>query len=157
MTRKGVGTRIFELDIAPTQASKETCLKKAQIKIPEHVTFAPIDFNQESLEKVLDNAGYKNQQMTLFIWEGVSYYLDVESVDATLAFASHASYPESTIAIDYTISISEETINQYHGVRELAQTMKQHHAGEGLMFSIDDGGTESFLQQRAENGCSLGQ
>ena len=141
-------TRIFELDIAPTQDRKKKCIKKARIDIPKHVTFVPINFNEESLKNVLEKAGYKNHQKTLFIWEGVSYYLEVESVDTTLEFVSHASHHESAIAFDYTISISEENINDYYGVKEFSQKMKEHHANEELMFSIDEGETESFLEQR---------
>ena len=141
-------TRIFELDIAPTQDRKKKCIKKARIDIPKHVTFVPINFNEESLKDVLEKAGYKNHQKTLFIWEGVSYYLEVESVDTTLEFVSHASHHESAIAFDYTISISEENINDYYGVKEFSQKMKEHHANEALMFSIDEGETESFLEQR---------
>ena len=142
------GTRIFELDIAPTQDRKKKCIKKARIDIPKHVTFVTINFNEESLKDILEKAGYKNHQKTLFIWEGVSYYLEVESVDTTLEFVSHASHHESAIAFDYTISISEENINDYYGVKEFSHKMKEHHANEALMFSIDEGETESFLEQR---------
>ncbi len=141
-------TRIFELDISPTQDRKITCLNKARIDVPKQVTYVPINFNLELLKDVLEKAGYDNQQKTLFIWEGVSYYLVVEAVDRTLEFASHASHPESAIAFDYTISISEENINDYYGVKEFTQTMKEQHANEELMFSIDEGETESFLAQR---------
>jgi len=142
------GTRIFELDIAPTQDRKKECIRKARIDVPKQVTFVPIDFNQESIKDALEKAGYKNDQKTLFIWEGVSYYLEVESVDTTLEFVSHASHPESAIAFDYTVSISEENMDDYYGAKEFAQTMKEHHADEKLMFSIDEGEAESFLKQR---------
>ncbi|MGD8753590.1 MAG: SAM-dependent methyltransferase, partial [Anaerolineales bacterium] len=141
-------TRIFELDSIPTQERKRRCIRKARIEIPKHVTFVPIDFNQESLRDVLERSGYKNNQKTLFVWEGVSNYLQVDSVDSTLEFVSHASHHESSIAFDYTLSISEENINDFYGVKEFNQTMKEYHADEELMFSIDEGETESFLHQR---------
>ena len=142
------GTKIFELDITPTQDRKKKCLKKARIDIPQHVRFVPINFKEESLKDVLEKAGYEDQAKTLFLWEGVSYYLDAESVDATLDFVSHTSHQENAIAFDYTISLSEENLNDYYGVREFAQTMKEHHANEELMFSIDEGKIESYLEQR---------
>ena len=141
------GTKIFELDITPTQDRKKECLKKARIDIPQHVRFVPINFKEESLKDVLEIAGYENQAKTLFLWEGVSYYLDAESVDATLDFVSHTSHQENAIAFDYTIFLSEENLNDYYGVREFAQTMKEHHANEELMFSIKEGKTESYLEQ----------
>lgn len=142
------GTRIFELDAAPTQDRKRECLRKARIEIPEPVTFVAIDFNQQSLGDALGRAGYKNDQKTLFIWEGVSYYLEVEAVDTTLEFVSQASHHESAIAFDYTVSISEENMDDYYGAREFAKTMREQHADEELMFSIDEGETESLLAQR---------
>ena len=142
------GTKIFELDITPTQDRKKKCLKKARIDIPQHVRFVPINFKEESLKDVLEKAGYEDQVKTLFLWEGVSYYLDAESVDVTLDFVSHTSHQESAIAFDYTISLSEKNLNDYYGVREFAQTMKEHHANEELMFSIDEGKIESYLEQR---------
>ena len=141
-------TTIIELDAAPTQNRKLKCLRKARIVIPERVKFASIDFNKESLKDVLENAGYDNREKTLFIWEGVSYYLDTESVDEMLEFVSQSLHNESTIAFDYTIPISDETVNDYYGVREFIQTMKKHHADEELMFSIDDGKVGTFLKQK---------
>lgn len=146
-TQFNSATKIFELDIAPTQNGKKKCLKKAQIDIPRRVTLVPIDFNKESLKNVLEKAGYENNEKTLFLWEGVSYYLEPESVDETLEFVSRSSHHESAIAFDYAISISEESIHSY-GVKEFHQTMKKQHAGEGLLFAIDEGKTESFLEQR---------
>ncbi|MDM8529250.1 SAM-dependent methyltransferase [Anaerolineales bacterium HSG24] len=146
--KSNLGTTVFELDIAPTQDKKMECLRKARISIPKHVTFVPIDFNKEPLKDALEKAGYKSHQKTLFIWEGVSYYLDAKSVDSTLEFVSHASHHESAIAFDYTISISEENIDEYYGVKDFAKTMAERHENEELMFSIDEGETELFLEQR---------
>ena len=59
------------------------------------------------------------------------------------------SHPESTIVFDYTVNISEENKNDYFGAKEFSQTMKEHHANEELLFSINEGEIESFLAQRA--------
>ncbi len=146
-TKFNRGTEIIELDIAATQDRKVKCLRKAQIDIPKNVVHVPINFNNESLKNVLENAGYKNNKKTLFIWEGVSYYLEPEAVDATLEFITHSSHYESIIAFDYGISMSEESIN-YYGVKKFFQAMKKNHANEGLLFAIDEGQAESFLGQR---------
>jgi len=142
------GTKIFELDIAPTQNQKKIYLKKARIDIPQSVKLVPIDFNQESLGNVLEKAGFDIQEKTLFIWEGVTYYLDAESVDATLNFVSGSAHADSMIAFDYTLSLSEENLSDYYGAKEFAQTMKEHHAAEELTFSIREGEIGSFLESR---------
>jgi O-methyltransferase involved in polyketide biosynthesis len=82
------------------------------------------------------------------MWEGIIYYLEPESVDATLDFIINASHKESVIAFDYAISISEENINNYYGAKEFDQTWRKHRSGETFRFAVDDGKIESFLEQR---------
>jgi len=141
-------TQIFELDMATTQNRKKKCLKKAQIDIPTPVRLVPIDFNKEELNNVLEKAGYECNEKALFIWEGVSYYLEPKSVDATLEFVNRCSHHESVIAFDYAIAISKENIDNYYGVKVFAQTWKKHRSNELLRFAIEDGQIESFLEQR---------
>ncbi len=141
-------TRIFELDVPTTQASKLESLRKGHIAVPKQVTYVPIDFNRESLGDALENAGYANDQKTLFIWEGVTYYLEHEAVDATLYFVSRTAHPESTLAFDYTISITDANRNKYHGVTEFTETMRMRHGDEALLFSIAEGEIDTFLAQR---------
>lgn len=141
-------TKIIELDIATTQTRKKKCLEKARIGIPKHVRFVPINFNKEVLKDVLERAGYAHNVKTLFIWEGVIYYLEPESVDATLEFINNSSHNESIIAFDYVISITEENMKHYYGAKEFAQTWRKHRSGEPFKFAVDDGKIESFLEQR---------
>lgn len=140
------GTRIFELDALPTQNRKRKCLKAANINIPQEIRFISIDFLTKSLSDVLEKAGYRKQERTLFLWEGVSYYLNLESVKETLDFAGH-SQGDSVIAFDYTVPLSEESMDNLYGAREFKKSMKEHHASEEFMFSIDNGKIESFLAE----------
>jgi methyltransferase (TIGR00027 family) len=139
------GTKIYELDASPTQNRKIQCLKAAHISIPAEVHFIPINFITESLSDVLQKAGYKNQDKTLFLWEGVSYYLDREAVQQTLSFVSRCSNRDSAIAFDYMITVSDEDLRAYYGASELMESMKEYHANEELMFSIRLGEVKSFL------------
>jgi len=142
------GTKIIELDMGTTQNRKMKCLKKAQIDIPRSVRLVPIDFNKEELKEVLEKAGYENYEKTLFIWEGVSYYLAPQSVDALLEFVYRSSHKESVIAFDYVIEISKENIRNYYGVKEFAQTWRKHRSNELFRFEIEEGKIASFLEQR---------
>lgn len=146
-TKSNKGTKIFELDAPPTQDRKIKCLKSAHVSMPEDVQYVPINFINQSLSDVLKKAGYKNQEQTLFIWEGVSYYLDWDSARGTLDFVSRSSSQDNVIAFDYMISFSEENMNATYGAAELMKSMKQHHEGEELLFSIKQGQIESFLAE----------
>jgi methyltransferase (TIGR00027 family) len=143
--KSNLGTRIFELDAAPTQNRKMKCLKSTRIRIPEEVRFVPIDFLSQSLSVVLENAGYKSQEKTLFLWEGVSYYLDRAAVKDTLSFVSRCSNRDSLIAFDYSISLSEEELPAFYGASKFLESMQEQHASEELLFSLKPGEVESFL------------
>jgi len=141
------GTKIIELDAAPTQNWKKKSLKKAKLDVPENLIFAPINFNKELIKDVLEKAGYESEKKTLFIWEGVSYYLEDESVNATLGFVKEFAHPESVIAFDYVLPLTTENENAF-GVKKFFESMKKEHEAEALVFSIEEGGIKSFLEER---------
>jgi methyltransferase (TIGR00027 family) len=78
--------RIFEVDHPATQAWKRERLADASIAVPEWLTFAPIDFEQETLAGGLASAGFDPAQQTYFTWLGVVPYLTEHAIFATLAF-----------------------------------------------------------------------
>ncbi|MBN1669328.1 MAG: SAM-dependent methyltransferase [Anaerolineales bacterium] len=141
------GSCVFELDAAPTQRRKVQCLKAARIDVPEQVTFVPVNFNQEVLGEVLAQAGYRSDAKALFLWEGVSYYLEPAAVDATLAFISQAA-PGSQIAFDYAVPIRVENQGQYYGAKEFIESMQRAHANEEIRFALADEEIGLFLEQR---------
>jgi methyltransferase (TIGR00027 family) len=92
--------RIFEVDHPATQAWKRQRLADAAIPLPEWLTFAPIDFERETLAEGLAAAGFDRGQRTFFIWLGVVPYLPEEAVWATLGFI--ASLPNGAhVVLDY--------------------------------------------------------
>jgi methyltransferase (TIGR00027 family) len=94
-------TRIFELDIQSTQKRKQEILNNANIEIPREVTFVSINFKQDQLKDVLSDASFDPTAKTLFIWEGVTYYLTEEAVTATLRFIKNNSPSGSILCFDY--------------------------------------------------------
>jgi methyltransferase (TIGR00027 family) len=101
---------VFELDALPTQLRKKEMLERAGVDVPANVTFIPIDFATDDLEQALLRAAYDRGCNTLFLWEGVTYYLSKEAVDRTLAVVRSLSAPGSLIAFDFA-SISPEALN----------------------------------------------
>ncbi len=76
--------RIFEVDHPDTQAWKRRRLEEAAISIPSSLTFAPVDFEHQTLAESLAAAGFDPAQQTFFTWLGVVPYLTEEAVWATL-------------------------------------------------------------------------
>jgi methyltransferase (TIGR00027 family) len=110
------------------------------------LTYSAIDFERERLGDVLLKAGYEPQRRTLFIWEGVTYYLTAAAVDATLEFIRSSSPAGSRICFDYMINATD--INDRYGVKETLESMKSNYSTECAQFSIEEGEISSFLAKR---------
>ncbi len=138
-------TRVFEIDYPDTQSVKLDQLKKVVTPLPAYVTFIPVDFNTQQLGERLLESSYNERGKTLFIWQGVTYFLTKEGVDTTLAFIANHSGPGSAVIFDYFYN---ETLRDPHraDVKMMQRTAKL--MGEAYMFGVDRGQIEPFLSQR---------
>jgi methyltransferase (TIGR00027 family) len=138
-------TRVFEIDQPATQAVKLERLKKVIDPLPAHVTFIPADLNTQKLAEVLQGNGYDEQSKTLFIWQGVIYFLKPEGVDSTLAFIADHTGPGSAVIFDYIYAKTLRDTTQGYG-KVLARAGKM--SGEPYIFGINHGQVGPFLTQR---------
>jgi methyltransferase (TIGR00027 family) len=93
------GVRVFEVDYPATQGWKRERLKQAGLAVPSSLTFAPIDFERQSLADGLMTAGFQADRPAFFQWLGVVPYLTGGAISATLDFI--AGVPESEVVFDY--------------------------------------------------------
>ena len=75
--------RVFEVDTPATQRAKTQALERAGIDA-SHVTFVETDFGQTSWLDALLVRGFDPALPTFILWEGVTMYLDEETVQTTL-------------------------------------------------------------------------
>lgn len=142
-------TKVFELDVPTTQNHKIEILKKNKIDIPTSLNFVSINFNKDDIVQTLEKAGYDSLLGTLFIWEGVSMYVDNKAVDQTLSIVRSNTSSETVIAFDYLYDAVINGECDYYGAKELAAQVKEK--GEGFSFGILEGGIENFLSSRSFN------
>ena len=76
-------SRCFEVDAPTTQAEKREALRDSCID-SSHVTFVAVDFANEDWIASLLGAGFDPSLPTLFLWEGVTYYLPDDVVRITM-------------------------------------------------------------------------
>jgi methyltransferase (TIGR00027 family) len=95
----GQGVRVFEVDYPAMQDWKRERLKQAGLAVPASLTFAPIDFERQSLADGLTAAGFRADRPAFFQWLGVVPYLTRDAVSTTLGFI--AGLPESEVVFDY--------------------------------------------------------
>ena len=137
--------KVFEVDHSSTQAIKKERVAMLKSRLPENVTYVPIDFNTQSLDMLLES-GYSSKLMTLFIWEGVCMYLTPEAVDQIFNFVTHHSGSGSSIVFDYIFQSMVEGRCDYYGARESSQYVAKR--GEPYLFGIEEGTINEFLETR---------
>jgi methyltransferase (TIGR00027 family) len=93
-------TVAFEVDFPATQREKRARLGGAR-PMAREVRFVSVDFERDSLEERLVASGHEADAPTAWIWEGVTPYLDVRAVLATLDVVDRRSAPGSTLAVSY--------------------------------------------------------
>ena len=92
--------RVFEVDHPATQQWKRELLQRNGIAIPDSLTYAPVDFERQSLPAQLREAGFHHRAPAFFAWLGVVPYLTLEAFRATLSFVS-AQAAGSGLTLDY--------------------------------------------------------
>jgi len=80
---------VFEVDHPATQTWKRQRLSEAGIPVPSTLTFAPVDFERETLADGLAAVGFDPAQQTFFTWLGVVPYLTEQVVLVTLGFIAN--------------------------------------------------------------------
>jgi methyltransferase (TIGR00027 family) len=94
-----MGLRVFEVDYPATQAWKQRRLAEAGLAPPASLTFAPVDFERQTLAQGLAAAGFDAAAPAFFAWLGVTVYLTREAVTDTLRFIAAA--PGGEVVFDY--------------------------------------------------------
>lgn len=93
--------KVFEVDHPATQCDKRARVGRANLTVPQNLSFVPIDFAVDDLAQKLLAAGLDKNKKTFFSWLGVSYYLTEEQISKTLNSIAKISTDGSTIVFDY--------------------------------------------------------
>lgn len=75
---------VFEVDHPATQRWKRDRLREMTIEAPGSLTFAPVDFEKQSLRDGLRRAGFHHRKPAFISWLGVTVYLTRPAVMGTL-------------------------------------------------------------------------
>jgi methyltransferase (TIGR00027 family) len=143
--------RIFEVDHPQTFATKRAQLAKFIEREPANLTFVQIDFNRQSLEDVLRQAGFDPSQRSIFLWEGVTNYLTAEAVTAVLRLvASCAAGTELIFTYVHRSALDHPAT--FPDAEKLLRSLKK--IGEPWTFGLLPDEVAAFLQ---ETGLRLRQ
>jgi methyltransferase (TIGR00027 family) len=125
---------VFEVDYPATQAWKRNLLEASRIAVPAMLTFAPVDFERDTLGAGLASAGFQADEPAFFSWLGVTPYLAEETVLGTLRWIASAS-KQNEVAFDY--AVPRESLNFFNRMAFDALSARVAAAGEPFVGFFD--------------------
>jgi methyltransferase (TIGR00027 family) len=130
------GVRFFEVDHPATQADKRERLASVAGYPLEAATFVTCDFEHEDFLDRLAAAGHRASEPSIFVWEGVVYYLTEDAVRATCRRIAGGCHPATRLVLDLVgkrFARGEMRDASDQRAHELVSEM-----GEPIRFGTDD-------------------
>jgi len=139
-----VDARVFEVDHPNTQKEKVSKIREQIKNVSDNVTYVPVNFDTDDLKDSLLTHGYSPLKKTLFLWEGVTYYLEKESIEKTLDAIVKNSAKGSKLAFDYF----EPEVIAGTSTDRLGKTLPKFvkKFGEPFKFGVEKDQIENFLK-----------
>jgi len=137
---------VFELDRREMLGLKSHVLADVQAS---HIRAVPIDFLHDTPEDRLIAAGYSPAAKTLFVWEGVTNYLDAAAIDAVFNFFGRST-PGSRVIFTYVHADAVDGSFPAPGLGPLLERLRK--IGEAWTFGFRPQDVPGYL---ARNGFRL--
>jgi methyltransferase (TIGR00027 family) len=136
--------QVFEVDHPATQAWKQSrVMRSCPVK---QVIFVPFDFETQELTEIMSSSGFQTEVVSIFIWEGVTQYINAEAVDRTFAYLADASTTDSLLVFTYIHKGILDGSVQLPGAKEFLAELESQ--GEPWVFGIDPAELSGFLAER---------
>jgi methyltransferase (TIGR00027 family) len=94
-------TKIFEVDELKTQEYKRMILQSNGVDCDKNIKYVPVDLEKDDIINELHRAGYNSELRSLFLWEGVTFYLYPDTVRSILRSLRSNSAEQSMISFDF--------------------------------------------------------
>lgn len=153
--------KIFEVDHPSVINAKMAIVKRSKLSHPPNLTFIPMDFKKQKLKEELEKAGYRPEEKTLYIMEGVTQYITKEAFEETIRYIGKSECG-SCVVFSYVPEDVMEHPENYAELRNLARwfrifhirqftsysqsEMKGYLAASGLNL-VEDAGRETFKER----------
>ncbi|WP_378955153.1 class I SAM-dependent methyltransferase [Pelosinus sp. sgz500959] len=137
-------TKIFEVDLPMMQDIKKEKIRKCLGTLPNHIKYVSIDFNQQRLDEVLEDAELDIGKPIFFICEAVTQYIMEEAIESIFRFISK-TVTGSTVVFTYILkSVIDKTssIEGANNVMDYFETKDQE-----WKFGLESSKIEEFLKQ----------
>jgi methyltransferase (TIGR00027 family) len=133
---------VFEVDLPSVQNDKKKKILKYLGRLPDHVTFIPIDFDTQTLETVFTGTAFDPSRPAVFIWEGVTQYISEGAVRQTLTFVGKSA-PGSVIVFTYVLKSIIERRSDIPGADHMMDVVAQNAP---WVFGLEPSEIPEFLK-----------
>lgn len=134
--------KVFEFDLPAAQSDKKKKILKYLGRLPDNVTFVPIDFDTQSLETVSARTTFDPSRPVMFIWEGVTQYITEEAVRRTLSFVGKSA-PGSIIVCTYVL---KSIIDRRSDIPDADKMMDVVAKNAPWIFGLEPASIPAFLK-----------
>jgi methyltransferase (TIGR00027 family) len=135
--------RVFEVDHPDTSRVKQLLLG-SEIAGSANVTYVQADFAKDDVYNRLYLAGFDPSRRGLFLWEGVTQYLERSSVDATLRYIGR-SLAGSRLLFTYIDRKVLQTHSGFIGIDAIRRALEKSR--EPWVFGLDPAEVQVYLQR----------
>lgn len=133
----------FELDSPVTQNAKIRILNQKKIEIPSNVVYIPLDFEKDSVSEKLDANGFQRGKKCFFLLEGLTMYLNANSIEDTFQLISDYAGAGSIVVFDYVHQSVIRHENKYEGEKKLSTLVSAF--GEKWSFGFEKDKISDYL------------
>ena len=135
----------FEIDLPDTIEDKQRYLSSKLSVMPRGLSLVPLDLNRDSLNR-LDEYGFDDRVPTIYVWQGVSYYLERESISTTLDSIKRQMTPGSVFVFDCCSPLMTFKNDRIPGIN--ANIEKLEKIGEPYRFGMYADEMERWLKEK---------
>jgi methyltransferase (TIGR00027 family) len=134
---------VYEVDRQEQTQAKQRLLRNLGT-VPDNVRYMAVDFTRAEAAAALRAQGWDPDRQSLFICEGLFYYLPQEAVDGL--FRTMATAAAGTrLVFDYVRAAVLANPEQHHGAPEFLSLVARH--GEPVRSSFAEVGLEKIIGQ----------
>jgi len=110
---------VFEVDHPATQVFKRARVSLASFDLPANLSFAPADFERETVATALSRTPFDAGRPSFFAWHGVTMYLTRRAIAATLDAIRSIAPQGSEIVFDYLDAAGFDPQHRSHEVSDM--------------------------------------
>jgi methyltransferase (TIGR00027 family) len=135
----------FEVDLPNIIQQKQAYLLNRFNPLPTDLHFIPLDFNHEDLNRLIDQ-GVDPEKPTIYVWQGVSYYLPQENVAKMLDFVRLHMSPGSWFVFDCCTPLMTFKNDQVPGIGYNIDELTK--IGEPYVFGMEPDAMQGWLLEK---------